>query len=299
VDVHLNADGNVAVLTLDRPAKVNATGLTSCSLARRNAYIPPNKGHIYGYDEEVTVSIAVVTGAGGALGRAIARRLAVDGHAVAVVDIDAEAVEATRKDVAADGGAVRAWTMDLRDADAVNRMFEVIAIQSGGTGVLVNNAAIHPTTPFLEITPAEYDDVHAVNQRGYWLCAQAAARQMARAGGGTIINIASIMTHGGWSGLASYAASKGAAVALTRALARELGPSGIRVNAVSPGAFPTAAEEIHEDLAAYNRFVLEQQALKRRGTPEELAAVVSFLAGPDSSFITGQTLEVDGGWVMT
>jgi NAD(P)-dependent dehydrogenase (short-subunit alcohol dehydrogenase family) len=258
----------------------------------------PKKG-IYGYDEEVTVSIAVVTGAGGALGRAIARRLAVDGHAVAVVDIDAEAVEATRKDVAADGGAVRAWTMDLRDADAVNGMFGVIAIQSGGTGVLVNNAAIHPTTPFLEISPAEYDDVHAVNQRGYWLCAQAAARQMARNGGGAIINIASIMTHGGWSGLASYAASKGAAVALTRALARELGPSGIRVNAVSPGAFPTAAEEIHEDLAAYNRFVLEQQALKRRGTPEELAAVVSFLAGSDSSFITGQTIEVDGGWVMT
>ena len=107
------------------------------------------------------------------------------------------------------------------------------------------------------------------------------------------------MIHGGWSGLASYAASKGAAVALTRALARELGPSGIRVNAVSPGAFPTAAEEIHEDLAAYNRFVLEQQALKRRGTPEELAAVVSFLAGADSSFITGQTIGVDGGWVMT
>jgi len=106
------------------------------------------------------------------------------------------------------------------------------------------------------------------------------------------------VTHGGWSGLASYAASKGAAVSLTRALARELGPYGIRVNAVSPGAFPTAAEEIHEDPVAYNRFVLEHQALKRRGTPEELAAVVSFLAGPDSSFVTGQTIEVNGGWVM-
>jgi len=244
------------------------------------------------------VSIAVVTGAGGALGRAIARRLAADGHAVAVVDIDTDAVEATRKDIAANGGAVRAWTMDLRDADAVNEMFEVVAIQSGGTGILVNNAAIYPTAPFLEISPAEYDDVHAVNQRGYWLCAQAAARQMAEADGGAIINIASMVTHGGWSGLASYAASKGAAVALTRALARELGPSGIRVNAVSPGAFPTAAEEIHEDPAAYNRFVLDHQSLKRRGTPNELAAVVSFLAGPDSSFVTGQTIEVNGGWVM-
>ena len=162
----------------------------------------------------------------------------------------------------------------------------------------MNNAAIYPATPFLEVFPAEYDNVHAVNERGYWLCAQAAARQMAEAGGGAIINVASIVTHGGWADLASYAATKGAAVALTRALARELGPSGIRVNAVSPGAFPTAAEEIHENPAAYNRFVLDHQALKRRGAPEELAAVVSFLAGPDSSFVTGQTIEVNGGWVM-
>ena len=244
------------------------------------------------------MSIAVVTGAGGALGRAIARRLAVDGHAVAVVDIDAESVEATRKDVEAHGGAVRAWTLDLGDPDAVNEMFEVVAIQSGGTGILVNNAAIYPSTPFLEVSAAEYDDVHAVNQRGYWLCAQAAARQMKEAGGGAIVNITSIVTHGGWSGLASYATSKGAAGALTRALARELGPFGIRVNAVSPGAFPTAAEEIHENPAAYDKFVLDHQALKRRGAPEELAAVVSFLAGPESSFVTGQTIEVNGGWVM-
>jgi NAD(P)-dependent dehydrogenase (short-subunit alcohol dehydrogenase family) len=244
------------------------------------------------------VSIAVVTGAGGLLGRAIARRLAVDGHAVAVVDIDADAVELTRKDVAAHGGAVRSWVLDLRDADAVTEMFDMVGLQSGGTGVLVNNAAVYPSTPFLDVTPAEYDDVNAVNQRGYWLCAQAAARQMIQTGGGSIVNIASIVTHGGWSGLASYAASKGAAVSLTRALARELGPHNIRVNTVSPGAFITAADEIRDD-PAYQEFVLDHQALKRRGTPEELAAVVSFLAGSDSSFVTGQTIEVNGGWVMS
>jgi NAD(P)-dependent dehydrogenase (short-subunit alcohol dehydrogenase family) len=173
-----------------------------------------------------------------------------------------------------------------------------VALQSGGTGILVNNAAIYPGTPFLDVTAAEYDDVQAVNQRGYWLCAQAAARQMIGAGGGTIVNIASIVTHGGWSGLAAYAASKGAAVSLTRALARELGPYNIRVNAVSPGAFPAAAEELQDHPADYSQFVLDHQALKRRGTPEELAAVVSFLAGADSSFVTGQTIEVNGGWVM-
>ena len=245
------------------------------------------------------VSVAVVTGAGGALGQAIARRLAVDGHAVAVADIDADAVEATRKDVAAHGGSVRSWTLDVRDAEAVNEMFDMVALQSGGTGILVNNAAIRPHAPFLEITPAEYDDVHAVNQRGFWLCVQAAARQMIGLGGGAIVNIASIVTHGGWSGLASYAASKGAAVSLTRALASELGPYNIRVNTVSPGAFRTVADDRSEDPAEYRQFVLDHQALKRRGTPDELAAVVSFLAGPDSSFITGQTIEVNGGWVMS
>ena len=244
------------------------------------------------------MSIAVVTGAGGAMGQAIARRLAVDGHAVAVVDIDADAVEATRKDVAAHGGAVRSWTLDVRDADAVNEMFDVVALQSGGTGILVNNAAIRPNAPFLEITPAEYDDVQAVNQRGFWLCAQAAARQMIGLGGGAIVNLASIVTHGGWSGLASYAASKGAAVSLTRALASELGPHNIRVNTVSPGAFRTDPMDNGDGPAEYNRFVQGHQALKRRGTPDELAAVVSFLAGSDSSFITGQTIEVNGGWIM-
>jgi NAD(P)-dependent dehydrogenase (short-subunit alcohol dehydrogenase family) len=245
------------------------------------------------------VSIAVVTGAGGVLGRAIARRLAVDGHAVAVVDIDADAVEATRKDVAAHGGAVRSWTLDVRDEHAVAEMFDMVAMQTGGTGILVNNAAIHPSTPFLEVSPAEYDDVHAVNQRGYWLCAQAAARQMIHGGGGAIVNIASIAIHGDGDGLASYAASKGASVALTRALARELGPYNIRVNTVSPGAFPTTSGENSGDPAAHSEFLLEHQALKRRGTPKELAAVVSFLAGPDSSFVTGQTVEVNGGWVMS
>lgn len=244
------------------------------------------------------MSSAVVTGAGGALGRAIARRLAADGHPVTVTDISAAAVEATRQEVAAAGGDVRARTLDLRDAEAVAALFEAVDKEQGGTAVLVNNAAVYPARPFLDVPLAEYDDVQAVNQRGYWLCAQSAARQMARAGGGAIVNIASIVTHGGWADLASYAATKGAAIALTRALARELGTSGIRVNAVSPGAFPTAAETIHADPAGYSQFVIGHQALKRRGTPDELAAVVSFLTGPDSSFVTGQTIEVNGGWVM-
>ncbi|MGN9841073.1 SDR family NAD(P)-dependent oxidoreductase [Nonomuraea sp. H19] len=231
------------------------------------------------------MTTALVTGAAGALGKAIVGRLTADGHQVAALDLEPGSLE----------GALSLKT-DLRDPAAIEAAFAETAARLGPVGILVNNAAIYPSRPFLEVPLAEYDDVHAVNQRAYWLAAQHAARQMT--GGGAIVNIASITMHGGWPDLAAYVATKGAAAALTRALARELGPREIRVNCVSPGAFPTAAEEIHPDPEAYNRFVLERQSLQRRGTPEELAAVVSFLSGPDSSFVTGQTIEVNGGWVM-
>ena len=247
-----------------------------------------------------TPRVAVVTGAGGGLGRAIALRLAADGFAVALTDIDRVSLAGTAGDVVATSGpaAVHQQALDLRDEQAIAGFFDAVAGTLGPVAALVNNAAIYPSRPFLEIPIAEYDAVQAVNQRAYWLCAQHAARAMVTAGGGSIVNLASITMHGGWADLASYVASKGAAAALTRALARELGAHEIRVNAVSPGAFPTAAEAIHPDPAAYQRHVLDQQSLKRRGTAAELAAVVSFLTGPDSSFVTGQTIEVNGGWVM-
>jgi NAD(P)-dependent dehydrogenase (short-subunit alcohol dehydrogenase family) len=241
---------------------------------------------------------AIVTGAGGALGRATSLRLAEDGYAVAALDLPGPGLGETARLLGAVHADVLPVEVDLRDAPAIEQAVSLTEDALGPLAALVNNAAIYPSRPFLDIPLDEYDDVVRVNQRAYFYAAQVAARRMITRGSGAIVNVGSITWHGGWSQLASYVSTKGAAVSLTRALARELGPHGVRVNAVSPGPFPTKAEEIQGDADRYNAFVIEHQALKRRGADRELAAVISFLVGPDASFVTGQTINVDGGWIM-
>jgi NAD(P)-dependent dehydrogenase (short-subunit alcohol dehydrogenase family) len=242
--------------------------------------------------------VAIVTGAAGALGRATALRLGADGFAVAAFGRAGAGLAETLRQLEESGVTAIGVECDLRDAEKLDAAIRDVEQNFGPIEVLVNNAAIYPTTPFLEIAISEFDDVIAVNQRAYFVAAQSVARFMVRRGRGSIVNVGSITWGGGWALLASYVTTKGASVAMARALARELGPSGVRVNVVSPGAFPTEAETIHDNPEIYNQFVLDHQSLKRRGANEELASVVSFLAGNDSSFVTGQTINVNGGWTM-
>lgn len=242
--------------------------------------------------------VAVVTGAGGGLGEGICASLAAAGASVACVDLTEEKSAARAEQIRAAGGAAVAIVADVsRKASADGMAAEVVATL-GGIDILVNNAAVYPSRPWTEITEEEWDAVLAVNVKGYFLCARACHPSMTARGRGRIVNVASITLFGGWSNLLSYVTSKGGVLGFTRALARELGPEGITVNCIAPGAFPTDAEKIHPDPEGYNRLVLESQSLKRRGTPEDVGNLVTFLAGDASAFVTGQMVAIDGGWVM-
>ena len=246
----------------------------------------------------------VITGAAGGLGSGMAAAFAAEGAGVVLVDLPGspgEEVAAGINAAVADGGGPgRAWfaPCDLADLDATRQLITSLGAREDGLDVLINNAAIYPRKEVGAYTTEDWLAVQRVNVDAAFVCAQAALPAMRAAGSGRIINVSSITFFGGTPFLVPYVASKGALVGLTRALAREVGRDGITVNAIAPGAFPTAAEAIHPDLESYNAFILEQQAVKRRGTPADIANAALFLAAPQTSFITGQLLVVDGGWVM-
>jgi 3-oxoacyl-[acyl-carrier protein] reductase len=241
---------------------------------------------------------AIVTGGGGGLGEGISDALAVAGAAVAAVDVVREEAERVAKQISSNGARCIAVEADVSDRRSTETMVENVVGEFGGVDILVNNAAIYPLRSWTEIEEEEWDRVMAVNLKGYFLCARAAFPHMRDRGRGRIINVASITFFIGWSGFLDYVSSKGAVIGFTRTLAREVGPDGVTVNAISPGAFPTAAERVHSDQEALNRRILEQQCLKRRGTPEDVGNLVTFLASDAASFITGQTIMIDGGWAM-
>ncbi len=244
---------------------------------------------------------ALLTGALGSLGAAQAERLAEGGAALILWDHPDNA--ARGEDAAAalrgrHGSPARFVGQDLNDLAETERRGRGLAEEHGGVDILINNAALIVNRPFEAFSLAEYEEHIRVNSSAAFALARAVAPGMKPKGAGKIINFCSVTLNGRWDGYVPYVGSKGALLGLTKSLARELGPFGVCVNAVSPGAIVSEVEErvFGGRLAEYRDWVLANQSLKRRIEPRDVAELVLFLALPASDMISGQNIAVDGGW---
>jgi 3-oxoacyl-[acyl-carrier protein] reductase len=237
----------------------------------------------------------LLAGASRGIGQAAARRFLEEGCRVFICARGAAGVEEAVRDLCG-LGEVEGMACDVSLEEDVERLVETAERFLDGIDVLVNNAGVAWQEPFLEITLENWDRVLDINLRGMFLVAQkVAARMVTRGRGGAIVNMSSTNAFEGEPGYAHYNASKGAITMLTRTMAVELGPHGIRVNALCPGKIVTPLQAEAEDPEYTARYVRERIPLGRSGTPEEVAAAYAFLASDDASFIHGELLVVDGG----
>jgi NAD(P)-dependent dehydrogenase (short-subunit alcohol dehydrogenase family) len=245
--------------------------------------------------------VAVVTGAGSGIGRAAAALFAREGAAVAIIDLAASAAKEAAAQIAEAGGIALAVSADVADPDQADGAFGQILTEFGRVDVLYNNAGVNSRGSVIDATDDDWDRCFAVNAKGTFLCSRAAARSMVTTGGGSIVNQGSVAAVVGVANFASYCASKGAVVALTRSMSVDLAPRGIRVNVICPGTVYTPLMEPmlrargNGDLAAGLALTTAKYPIGRLGTPEEIAAVALFLACDDSSFLTGSVITADGG----
>jgi NAD(P)-dependent dehydrogenase (short-subunit alcohol dehydrogenase family) len=242
---------------------------------------------------------AVVTGAANGIGCGVALRLAQDGAAVGILDCDAEGCNRIVSEITRRGGRAMKLAVDVSDPTAMVESIERLAASFGSPTLAIHSAAVMPTGAIVETSVAEWDRVHAVNVRGAYLLCKEVIPHMLRSGHGSIIFMASITGINGLPGLAAYSSTKGALIALSRALAIDYARDGIRVNAVAPGTIDSPM--LHRFIAAQadsektRRAFDEVQPRGRIGTIEEIANVVAFLASDEASLISGATLTVDGG----
>ncbi len=249
--------------------------------------------------------IAAVTGAGGGIGRAIALRLAADGHDIAVLDIDAAAAQATAQLVQALGRRALALACDVAQRASVNAAVAQAEAALGGIHVMVNNAGILRTARFLDISAADWRAIMAINLDGVFHGCQAVLPGMLARGDGVIVNMSSWTGKKGVPNHAAYSASKAAVIALTQSLAGELAAQGIRANSICPGTI--VETQMRDDAEALNRAqglpdiatrVATQIPMRRAGLPADVANVVSFLVSDDAAYMTGQAINISGGLWM-
>ncbi|MEQ7005645.1 SDR family oxidoreductase [Actinopolymorpha sp. B17G11] len=239
-----------------------------------------------------------VTGGATGIGAELVSQFAAQGAKVAFVDIDGDAGAALAKQVAVQGSpAPRFEVCDIRDIDALQGCIADAAQEIGPIRVLVNNAANDDRHAVDEVTPEYWDDKMAVNLRPHFFTMQAVAPMMRAAGGGSIVNFGSITWRGGFGGLPAYATAKAAIEGLTRAMARDLGPDGIRVNAVVPGWIMTERQVRTWITPEAEERIARSQCLKDKLVPADVARLVLWLAADDSRMCTNQMWVIDGGWI--
>ena len=250
---------------------------------------------------DLSGKVALVTGSSRGIGAGIAEALATHGASVGVnyATGQKEADEVVARIVAAGGRAIPVQA-DVSKAADVDRMVEQVSEALGPISIVVNNAGLTDVhRPWQTITEDDWDRVMDVNLKSCYLTLRATYPAMKEAGWGRIINISSVTFHLGMKNLLHYVSSKGGMIGFTRTLARDIGIDGITVNCITPGAIHVESElHVHPDQDALKQLLDEQQSIKRRGLPSDIAAAAVFFASEEASFVTGQTLNVDGGWAM-
>jgi 3-oxoacyl-[acyl-carrier protein] reductase len=240
--------------------------------------------------------VSLITGAAQGIGLATAKKFAQEGAVVVVCDIHAEAVNAAVAQCQAFGAQVEGHAMDVTQRDQVDAVVAAVLARHGRIDVLVNNAGITQDARLQNMTQAQFDRVIDVNLRGVFHCAQAVANTMVAQGSGVILNASSVVGIYGNFGQTNYAASKFGVIGFTKTWSRELGPKGVRVNAVAPGFIATPIlSTIPEKVIAE---IAQRVPLRRLGQPEEIANVYAFLASDEASYINGEVIEVSGGMTL-